>query len=213
MHHFLKELPSCQDRNASQVVWIYVHVYWRSCIPLFVTPWTVVRQAPLSMGFVFQMRILEWVAISFSGGSSWLRDRTCLVSCVSGIMGGPFTCSFIREALFEFNCLINRALGYLAMILQVWFMTHDLGKLAVNTPTTGFLESAFLTSSLVNPYAPWSLKISHSNAHFYPNFRSSLSLFFFLPTLFFLKDLFASWGLPTTCSRRKPSSPLSAFRL
>ena len=124
MHHFLKELPSCQDRNASQVVWIYVHVYWRSCIPLFVTPWTVVRQAPLSMGFVFQMRILEWVAISFSGGSSWLRDRTCLVSCVSGIMGGPFTCSFIREALFEFNCLINRALGYLAMILQVWFMTH-----------------------------------------------------------------------------------------
>ena len=32
-------------------------------------PWTVAHQAPLSMGF-FQARILEWVAISFSMGSS-----------------------------------------------------------------------------------------------------------------------------------------------
>ena len=30
---------------------------------------------------IFQVRILEWVAISFSGGSSQLRDRTW-VSCV-----------------------------------------------------------------------------------------------------------------------------------
>ena len=36
----------------------------------FVTPWTIVaHQAPLSMGF-FQARILEWVAISSSRGSS-----------------------------------------------------------------------------------------------------------------------------------------------
>ena len=192
-----------------------MHVYWRSCIPLFVTPWTVVRQAPLSMGFVFQMKILEWVAISFSGGSSWLRDRTCLVSCVSGIMGGPFTCSFIREALFEFNCLINRALGYLAMILQVWFMTHDLGKLAVNTPTTGFLESAFLTSSLVNPYAHWSLKISHSNAHFYPNFRSSLSLFFFcLLSSFWKICLHLEASLPPVAEENHPALfQLSVFKV
>ena len=43
---------------------------------LFVTPQTVARQAPLSMGF-FQVRILEWVAISLSRGSSWPRDWTC----------------------------------------------------------------------------------------------------------------------------------------
>ena len=39
----------------------------QSC-QLFVTPWAVVLQAPLSMGFL-QARILEWAAISFS------RDR------------------------------------------------------------------------------------------------------------------------------------------
>ena len=33
---------------------------------------------------ISQARILEWVAISFSSGSSWPRDRT-LVSCVSCI--------------------------------------------------------------------------------------------------------------------------------
>ena len=27
---------------------------------------------------IFQARILEWVAISFSRGSSWPRDRTCI---------------------------------------------------------------------------------------------------------------------------------------
>ena len=31
----------------------------------------------------FQARILEWSAISFSRGSSWIRDRT-LVSCTAG---------------------------------------------------------------------------------------------------------------------------------
>ena len=35
----------------------------------FATPWTVVRQDPLSMG-ILQARILEWVAIFFSRGSS-----------------------------------------------------------------------------------------------------------------------------------------------
>ena len=36
-----------------------------SCVRLFVTPWTEVHQAPLSMG-IFQARILEQIAISFS---------------------------------------------------------------------------------------------------------------------------------------------------
>ena len=46
-----------------------------SRVPLFATPWTVANQASPSMGF-FQTRILEWVAISFSRGSSRPKDRT-----------------------------------------------------------------------------------------------------------------------------------------
>ena len=38
-----------------------------SHVPFFVTPWTVARQAPLSMG-ILQARMLEWVAMPSSRG-------------------------------------------------------------------------------------------------------------------------------------------------
>ena len=47
---------------------------------LFATPWTVAHKAPLSVEFS-KARILEWIAISFSRGSSHPRDQTH-VSCV-----------------------------------------------------------------------------------------------------------------------------------
>ena len=46
----------------------------------------------------FQARILEWVAISYSWGSSQRRDRTC-ISCISLIGGGFFTTSATWETL------------------------------------------------------------------------------------------------------------------
>ena len=45
----------------------------------------------------FQARILEWVAISFSRGSSWPRDRTP----VSRVAGRRFTIWTTREAPFR----------------------------------------------------------------------------------------------------------------
>ena len=57
-----------------------VHAQLLSCVQLFVTPWTVARQAPLSTR-ILQARILEWVAISFSRASSQPRDQA-QVSCI-----------------------------------------------------------------------------------------------------------------------------------
>ena len=58
---------------------------------LFATLWTVSHQAPLSMG-ILQARILQWVAISFSRGSSQSRDWSgslsllmLLLSCFSRV--------------------------------------------------------------------------------------------------------------------------------
>ena len=62
-------------------------------VQLFATPWTVARQASLSMG-ILQARILEWVAMSFSRGSSLPRDQTQ----VSHIAGGFFTVCTTRDA-------------------------------------------------------------------------------------------------------------------
>ena len=54
-----------------------------TCVQLYVNPWTVARQAPLSMG-ILQARILEWVAMPSSRGSSPPRDGTRIsyVSCI-----------------------------------------------------------------------------------------------------------------------------------
>ena len=53
-----------------------------SHVGLFATPWTVARQALLSMG-ILQARILEWAAMHSSRGSSQPRDGT-QVSCIAG---------------------------------------------------------------------------------------------------------------------------------
>ena len=74
------ELQSLHLLNGNQVKKVKVLVALSS--RLFVVPWTVARQAPLSMG-ILQARILEWVAIPFSRGSSRPRDRT-QVSCTPG---------------------------------------------------------------------------------------------------------------------------------
>jgi len=55
-------------------------------VRLFSTPCSVARQAPLSWNSsgISQARILEWVAIFYSRGSSWPRDQTQVsyVSCI-----------------------------------------------------------------------------------------------------------------------------------
>ena len=66
---------------------------------LFVTPWTVVQQVPLSIG-ILQARIVEWVAMPSSRGSSQPRDWT-QVSCIAG---GFFTIWAIQFSSVAQSC-------------------------------------------------------------------------------------------------------------
>ena len=65
-----------------------------SLVWLFATLWTVASPGSSVHG-ILQARILEWVAISFSRASSWLRGRTW-VSCIAGRL---FTSWATGEAL------------------------------------------------------------------------------------------------------------------
>ena len=60
-----------------------MHACVLSCVQLFATLRTVAHQAPLSMG-ILQARILEWVAMPSSRGSSQPRDliHISYVSCI-----------------------------------------------------------------------------------------------------------------------------------
>ena len=66
-----------QFLTVSFLLSIYIYAW------LFVTLWTVAYQASWSMG-ILQARILEWIAIPSSRGSSQPRDWTCVsyVSCI-----------------------------------------------------------------------------------------------------------------------------------
>ena len=70
---------SLPSPSPSPSVWL---CWSLSRVRLFATPWTVACQAPLSMG-ILHARILEWVAIPFSRGSSQPRDQT-RVSFIAG---------------------------------------------------------------------------------------------------------------------------------
>ena len=76
--------------------YVLCHASLLNCVQLFETPWTVARQAPLSI-VILQARILEWVAMPSSKGFSQPRDQTQ----VSSTAGGFFTIWATREAWFS----------------------------------------------------------------------------------------------------------------
>ena len=84
-----------RESSSSFLYFLFLCVYSLSRVRLSVTQWTVARRAPLSLG-ILQARILEWVAMPSSRGSSQARDRT-QVSCIAG---GFFTVCDTREAQY-----------------------------------------------------------------------------------------------------------------
>ena len=85
--------------------WKKVKVNSFSRVRLFVTPGTVAYHAPPSIHGISQASILEWVAISFSRGSSPPRDWTR----VSRIVGRRFTIWAARwRVRGGSNCLNHR---------------------------------------------------------------------------------------------------------
>ena len=82
-----KIVRACTAGNESQ----WVSEVTQSC-PALCNPMDCSLQGSSVHG-IFQARVLEWIAISFSRGSSWPRDRTR----VSRIAGRRFTVWVIGE--------------------------------------------------------------------------------------------------------------------
>ena len=80
-YHTTSELPVCSVAQSCPIL----------CNPMHCSP------PGSSVRGISQARVLEWVAISFSRGSSCPRDRTH-VSCVSYITGRFFTAEPPRKS-------------------------------------------------------------------------------------------------------------------
>ena len=104
-------------------------------------------QSGSSVQGIFQARVLEWVAISSSKGSSWSRDQTHVSwSPVSPVLGGRF---FTAEPLgkpvymYIFICVCIHIHIYIYMHMHNWRRTHS-SVLAWRIP--GMEESSWLPS-------------------------------------------------------------------
>ena len=127
MTHINVKLAYVQD--LSKWKWKKVaQLYLTLCRPMDCNP------SGSSVHGILQARILEWVAICFSRGSSWPRDWTW-VSCITGRF---FTNWTTREALYMFiNILIN--IWYLDF--SFWLTTfHVTGSRFAYLSSTNFFK-------------------------------------------------------------------------
>ena len=107
-------------------LFIYFEVKVAQLCPSLLDPMDYSLQPPLSME-ILQARILEWVSIPFSRGSSWLTDQTW----VSGI-AGRFTIWATRESGFTLTLwFYMRKLRpgntiYLVIVTQRWYILSQV---------------------------------------------------------------------------------------
>ena len=103
-----------------------VKVKTLSHVWLFATLWTVAYQGSPPIGWIFQARLLEWAAISFSRGSSRLRDQ----SQVSRIVGRCFTVWATREYILSpafLYIFYNLSLGTSVAVQWLRFHVSNAG--------------------------------------------------------------------------------------
>ena len=83
----LLSITRSQNKLASSqgccvLITLFCCCYSLSCVRLFCDPMDCSPPESFVHG-IFQARILEWVVISFSRGSSWPRDQICIF-CITG---------------------------------------------------------------------------------------------------------------------------------
>ena len=102
---------------------------------------------------ILQARILEWVAISFSRGSSWLRDQTQ----VSRIAGRCLTLWTTREAPTSDSGVKNSPV---VQGTRVWPLVWEDPQSREWLPTPVFLPRESHGKRSLEGYSPWGHKES-----------------------------------------------------
>ena len=122
------------------------------------TLWTVAHQAPVHG--ILQARILEWVAISFSRGSSQPRDRThiCSVSYIGRQvlyswchLGSPVCVYHVHVCIHIYMCAISWCIKYnkYSSIVKYAFYQHKIRSWSHERPCA--LDSILFNTNIAAP--------------------------------------------------------------
>ena len=150
----LKSLSSTSLTPYSKILWLLLF----SCKGMsysFATPWSVACQAPLSMGFS-EARILEWVAMPSSRGSSQPRDQTCVsyISCTGRRVLLPL--SHQGSPFYDTT-------GFFSFLIYTYFIEISIVCKYFN------LRSVYIPPTrLWADWAPWRLKLCLHQSYFKP---------------------------------------------
>ena len=132
-----------------------------SCIWLFVTPWTAVHQTLLSLG-ILQAKILDWVAIPSSRGSSQPGYQNQVRLEADSLPAEPLRMSkntgegslSLLQGIFPTQESNQGLLNCMSIPYQLSYQESPY-----NLMITFFLLSLYCSSPLPSPY---SLQFSHS---------------------------------------------------
>ena len=172
-----------------------LHLYPVLCNPLDCSP-----QGPSIHG-VFQARILEWGAILFSRGSSWIKDQTW-VSCVAG---GFFTMWATREgplrASFGVNSVpvLRHAVNLFGIVL-LHYWTFSIANFdpwwkAQETTNLTFLKNCIKKSAVYSSYSGAFVEWNSLAVHLQLKERSN---FGHLAGRWLFCLVFSHWGIGRT---------------
>ena len=102
----------------------YKFVWECSLTPLSPTLWNPVDWGlpGSSVHGIFQARILDWVVIPFSRGSSWPRDRT-RVSCICLLLWQAYSLPLCHLGSSKYRP--NSLLSFTSFLLCNWIMNGD----------------------------------------------------------------------------------------
>ena len=109
---YLSSIYSHQNVNSGKAIHVCVQSCPTLCDPMDCNP------PGFSVHGIFQARILEWVAISYSKGSSQPRDQTC-ISCISCISRQILYHYTIWEARKARTCLIHCCISIPRRVLNL----------------------------------------------------------------------------------------------
>ena len=128
---------------------LILDLFWKVSVSHSVMSDTLQPQGLSSVHGILQARILDWVAIPFSRGSSWPRDRTH-VSCIAGRF---FTIWATRELRYL------KQVSELEPMDQIWSTICFVNKVLVNHHSLIYVLSMSLYRSRVErmqwrPYSP-----------------------------------------------------------
>ena len=135
----------------------------QSC-PTLCDPWTIVHQAPLSVG-ILQARIMEWVAMPSSRRSFPPRDWTCvsLVSCTGRrVLYHSRHLWSLRASLWTpdpyISCLVP-----ISTCTSDWMssLAHPSTNLWPSLSSLLLLWSPFPVAQAKAPKPPWFLSLSY----------------------------------------------------